>query len=131
MKIGRTSRSLLPQLLLAGLMTWGCASKPSADWAGRVGSYSFNDAVRELGEPEQLVTLPDGGREADWLLRRGTSGSSAQATWRMGDISTIGTFRDTQLGPDWKKSRPATPDRLLRLTFGADAKLSGSAEVTR
>lgn len=44
----------------------GCATAPKADWAGRVGSWTLDDAVREMGPPDRTARLSDGSTVAEW-----------------------------------------------------------------
>ncbi|HMO64089.1 MAG TPA: hypothetical protein PKE47_02495 [Verrucomicrobiota bacterium] len=119
--------------ILFGALAVGCATKPDKDWQARAanGSYTFDMAVLELGMPDQMVTRADGTQEADWLLRRGTPGTGPQAVWHRPDISTAGSTRNTLLGPHWKKAAPATPDRVLHLTFAPDSTLTAVEKTTR
>src|SRR5690348_1979923 len=58
-------------LLLAALLA-GCATHhPKIDWAARVGVYTYDQAVVELGPPDKQAKLADGSLVADWLLHRG------------------------------------------------------------
>ena len=45
----------------------GCATAPKADWAGRIGSWTFDDAVREMGPPDRTARLGDGSTVAEWV----------------------------------------------------------------
>src|SRR3990172_9124999 len=58
-------------VLLATLFV-GCATR-KMDWAGRVGSYTFDQAVLELGPPDKQAKLTDGTTVAEWLTRRGSN----------------------------------------------------------
>ena len=60
-------------LLLAILITVnaGCASKPKPNWDQRVGNYTYDDAVRELGPPVASTKLQDGSTVAEWFLKYG------------------------------------------------------------
>jgi len=50
----------------------GCTTS-KIDWSQRVGHYTFDQAVIELGPPDKEAKLTDGARVADWLTRRGRS----------------------------------------------------------
>ena len=49
----------------------GCAT-PRIDWQARVGHYTYDQAILELGPPEKSATLTDGSVVADWLTQRGS-----------------------------------------------------------
>lgn len=45
----------------------GCASR-EPDWNGRRGQYTYEEAVRQYGEPVRLSTTPDGGKAGFWTV---------------------------------------------------------------
>jgi len=51
-------------------MLVGCATQ-KIDWAGRVGHYTFDQAILENGPPDKQARLADGSVVAEWLTRRG------------------------------------------------------------
>ncbi len=55
-------------------MTWltGCATN-RIDWASRVGTYNYDQALLEFGPPEKQAKLQNGTLVAEWLTRRGQS----------------------------------------------------------
>jgi hypothetical protein len=103
--------------VLLGLTVWmvGCAS-PGPDWAARVGHYTYDQAVLEMGPADKEAKLADGTVVADWLLYRGTT-----YIYGTGD-------------PCWPSyAGPAvaqtTPSRFLRLTFGPNSQLTAWKKV--
>jgi hypothetical protein len=60
---------------LAPLFLTGCktSSKTSsqADWDSRVGRYTYDQAVAEMGKPQTTQVQPDGTRVAEWLTQKG------------------------------------------------------------
>ena len=54
----------------------GCAST-KIDWNSRIGNYTYDQAVLELGPPDKYAKLTDGTVVAEWMTRRGYSGGSA------------------------------------------------------
>ena len=64
---------VVPALLLPIFLA-GCATKPKIDWASRVGNYTFDQTVTELGPPDRSAKLSDGSVVAEWLTRRGNPG---------------------------------------------------------
>lgn len=114
--------ALFPAFLLAmalASLPWftGCQSKPRIDWASRVGNYTFDQAVTEMGPPDKSSKLTDGTLVAEWLQTRQAGGFSVGigtgVYGRHGGVS-VGQSVGTGSGA-----------RFLRLTFGPDGKLTG------
>ena len=111
-------------LLLAALLA-GCATT-KIDWSARVGNYTFDQAVLELGPPDKQARLENGTVVADWLTHRGHravyspppiypySGSGYDGPYYFGG------YADSY-----------SPDYFLRLTFGPDRKLSSWKKFAR
>ena len=57
----------------------GCAST-KIDWNSRIGNYTYDQAVTELGPPDKQAKLTDGTVVAEWMTRRGYSGGSVGLT---------------------------------------------------
>jgi hypothetical protein len=53
------------------LLMAACAGLAGADWEGRIGHFSLNDAQRELGQPESCVGLDQGGTACSWMVGKG------------------------------------------------------------
>jgi len=99
-------------ILGVGSLLAGCASM-RMDWAGRVGHFSYDQAVLELGPPDKSATLMDRTVVAEWLTRKGYSYASAQygySPWYYGPFY-----------PGYAEVN--SPDYFLRLTFGPDGML--------
>lgn len=94
-------------LLLVALFA-GCATTPKIDWKTRVGTYSYDEAISELGVPDRSATLSDGTVVGEWLRRRGTT--------YLGVNDFPGSHLHTY---DLNRF----PDNYLRLVFGPDRKL--------
>src|SRR5512137_1440577 len=60
---------LLPLICLMAWLT-GCATS-RVDWAARIGHYTYDEAVADLGAPDKQDELADGARVAEWLTNRG------------------------------------------------------------
>ncbi len=99
--------SLCTLLLALGLFT-GCQTN-KIDWASRVGTYTFDDAVKEMGPPDKTATLTDGTQVCEWLTYRGSDG---------GTVITSGYYGV------YASSNPGSPDAFLRLTFNPEKKLT-------
>jgi hypothetical protein len=101
-------------LVLCFLAT-GCATQ-KIDWAARVGIYTYDQAVLELGPPDKQAKLDDGTIVADWMTQQGYT--------RAYPGYPYGTY------PYWYRpyyySYPyylQYPSYFIRLMFGADGKL--------
>lgn len=111
----RTAPFILLTTLLALLAT-ACTTPPKIDWDARVGTYTFDLAVKDMGPPEKSASLADGARVADWLVARGRS-NPIYHSFPDGRVIRTEGVRD--------------PDRLLRLTFAPDGKLKEWKRVWR
>lgn len=108
----------LPFAVIIGLLLFivGCATGPRIDWASRIGNYTYEQAILELGPPDKNATLTDGTVVAEWLTQRGYAYSYAPSyrysPYHYGPIYQP-TYIDTY----------ATPDVFLRLIFAPDGRL--------
>ncbi|MFM8469770.1 MAG: hypothetical protein ACKODH_07355 [Limisphaerales bacterium] len=98
------------------LLITACTTTPTIDWDARVGSYTFDGAVRDMGPPEKSANLADGTRVADWLVARGRN-NPIYHSFPDGRVIRTEGVRD--------------PDRLLRLTFAPDGRLKEWKRVWR
>jgi hypothetical protein len=103
-------------LLLAILITVnaGCASKPKPNWDQRVGNYTYDDAVRELGPPVASTKLQDGSTVAEWFLKYGSQMSFGFGTGMYGGAGGVGVGQSVTTPPT---------AHYLRLIFDAEDKL--------
>lgn len=115
MKMFRLLATILGAMLLTVLLA-GCATH-KIDWAGRVGSYTFDQAVLDLGPPDKQAKLEDGTVVADWLTRRGYH----QAYAAGGYYGHRGHWIYAPYAGPYMDSY--SPDYYLRLTFGPEGKL--------
>jgi hypothetical protein len=100
----------------------GCASN-RIDWAPRIGSYTFDDAVREMGPPDKEAKLTDGTVVADWITTRGGP-----------RLITSPQIHSGYYGRRyiWNEAYTVdTPDWIIRLQFGPDGKLTKHNRVVR
>lgn len=107
--------TLLCLMLMVTTFT-GCATGPRVDWESRIGHYSYDQAVLELGPPDKLAQLSDGSRVAEWLTSPGGA--------RGGTIISMGRFSQHYLSS-------ATADYYLRLTFDPQGNLMAWRNVAR
>lgn len=99
---------------LLSLFTSACTMPPKIDWDARVGSYTFDAAVKDMGPPNKSATLSDGTRVAEWLAERGYS------------TPIYHSFPD---GRVIRTDGVRGPDGWLQLTFAPDARLKGWKRV--
>jgi len=116
--------AVLAAVLLGGMLLGaaGCATH-KVDWNARVGIYSHDDAIRELGPPDKSAKLSDESRVADWLTGRGmqtATGLGFGPGYRGFDYG----YGYGVGGPHFVMMDPPTPDRFLRLTFDPQGKLA-------
>ena len=101
--------------LAAIVLLLGCATS-RVDWNSRVGQYSYDDAVMEMGVPDRQATLSDGSIVAEWLERRGGAyGTAFHSRYSRFQSYDVHEF----------------PDRFLRLTFGPDRLLARAGSFAR
>ena len=88
-------------------------------WNGRIGSYTYDQAVIELGPPEKEATISDGTTVCQWLVARSRVfvRNPAFSYWypmggSMGDVSS-------------------TPEVFLQLTFAKDRRLTAWKKVMK
>jgi hypothetical protein len=106
-------------ILLLGI---SCASTPKVDWDSRVGSYTFDQAVLELGPPERASDLSDGTKVAEWFLKRGSSMSFGVGTGFYGSSSSVGVGQSVSSGPS---------GQFMRLTFDSGGVLTRWEKIWR
>jgi len=116
----KTPNSLVQGIVLSliiavmGLTFAGCKSTPKVDWNSRVGNFTFDQAVTELGPPDKATKLTDGSTVADWVKRSSGGVSFGVGTGFSSGHSAVGVGQS--VGSNF-------PDKVLRLTFGPDNKL--------
>ncbi len=119
-----TSLLLILLLVLAG----GCASGPKTsvkdiDWRSRIGTYTYEQALAELGEPNVIGESSE-GRTAEWVLRRSPAVSFG---FGLGTGSS-GQHTSTGVGVGTSVSPPPSGE-YLRLRFDKDDKLAEWSKV--
>lgn len=101
-------------LLLCLAVLPGCASKPAPNWNERIGHYTFDQAVLEMGPPAASTRLDDGTNVSEWFLKHGPQFSFGVGTGMYGGHGGVGVGQSvTTLGPG----------QYLRLVFGPDGQL--------
>lgn len=104
--------------LAACLLLAGCKTTPPVDWNARIGNYTYDQAVNDLGPPDKTAKLDNGQTVADWITsqRQGGSVSIGTGFWGGGHQSGMGVGVGQTVGGSQR-------DRILRLTFGPDNQL--------
>lgn len=103
------------------MVATGCATH--IDWKSRVGSFTYDDAIKELGPPDKVATTSDQTTVAEWLVSRGQSYSTYTA---LGPIGLRGYHSGL-----YEVDVSNGPARFLRLTFGPNHLLQSSKEFYR
>ena len=101
-------------LVLLGLAILGCKSTPKVDWDNRVGTYTYDQAVAELGVPDRTAKLSDGKTIAEWIKGSGGGFSFGIGTGISGRHGGVGVGQAISTGPG---------DRVFRLVFDPENKL--------
>ena len=88
------------------------------DWDSRVGTYTYDQAVTELGPPDKQAKLTSGNTVAEWVTHRsGGSGLSVGSGFFSGGGSAVGVGVSQSMGT-------GNPDKVLKLTFGTNNVLT-------
>ena len=115
----RAWASLIVLVFLIG----SCASGPKTnikeiDWRGRIGTYTYEEALAELGEPDVIGESSE-GMVAEWMLRR-----SPMVSFGFGFGSGgYGHHSGAGVGVGTSVSPPPSGE-YLRLRFDKDDKLA-------
>jgi len=115
--------SLIVLVFLAGSCTSGTkVSVKDIDWGSRIGTYTYEEALAELGEPD-VIGQSSEGKIAEWVLQR-----SPNFSFGLGFGSgSFGRHTSTGVGVGTSVSPPPSGE-YLHLRFDKDGKL---AEWTR
>ncbi|MDE2641685.1 MAG: hypothetical protein OSB55_02885 [Verrucomicrobiota bacterium] len=109
---------------LLGLIGVGCQALQQVDWNGRIGQFSYEQAVTELGQPTGETKLPGGMRRAEWITNTGISTGGA--------LVGVGYQRRTMsMVPLDPTEIHRLRDRYLRLTFDKEGRLVASENGTK
>jgi len=122
MKLGRLF------LILLILPVWSCVSGPrvtveDGEWGARIGTYTYQDALTELGEP-QMISESSEGKFAEWVLRQSIPFSIGFGFGGAG----YGHHTSTGGGVGASVSPPPSGE-YLRLRFDPDGKLAEWTKV--
>ena len=110
------------------LLAGGCASGTKAtikdiDWGSRIGTYTYEEALAELGEPD-VIGQSSEGKIAEWVLQR-----SPNVSFGFGFGSgSFGRHTSTGVGVGTTVSPPPSGE-YLHLRFDNDGKLAEWTKV--
>jgi hypothetical protein len=96
----------------------GCASMHT-DWNARIGHYTFDDAVKELGLPDRQAKLSTGQLVAEWITRYPMNSTVYVSPGIYGYGPGGGFITSTA---------PAYYESILRLTFETNNVMSAWAK---
>jgi hypothetical protein len=100
-------------LFLAIVFIAGCKTMPQVDWNSRVGAYTYNQAVADMGPPDKQGKLSDGKTVDQWITLHGSNG-----------VFIGGGFNNNNYGMGAGQTiAQSYKDHVLELTFGPDGKL--------
>ena len=99
---------------MLGLLVSSCAST-KVDWPGRVGNFTYDQAITELGPPDKQATLSDGRTVATWITGYTGGTSIGFGVGSYGSHSAVGVGHSVGSGGR---------EKILQLTFDRDGKLT-------
>jgi len=105
--------SSLAVLFLVVAFIAGCKTAPTVDWNSRVGVYTFDQAVADMGPPYKQAKLSDGKNVDQWITLHGSNGFFVNGGFGSGNY---GMGAGQNFAQSYK-------DHVLELTFGTDGKL--------
>jgi hypothetical protein len=114
--------------IVLALLTGSCAFGPNAnikniDWGSRIGTYTYEEALAELGEPNVIGETRE-GMIAEWVLRR-----SPMVSFGFG-FGGVGYGHHTSTGGGVGTSvSPPPSGEYLHLRFDKDGKLAEWTKV--
>ena len=115
-------------LIVLALLAGGCASGTKAtvkdiDWGSRIGTYTYEEALAELGEPD-VIGQSSEGKIAEWVLQR-----SPNVSFGLGfGGGSFGRHTSTGVGVGTSVSPPPSGE-YLHLRFDKDGKLAEWTKV--
>ena len=101
-------------VLIALFMLLGCSTTKKVDWNTRVGNFTYDQAVAELGPPDKQATLSNTNTVAEWITRRSGGSSISFGTGFYGSGGGVGVGQTVN---------SSGSDRWLRLVFDPDGRL--------
>lgn len=109
-------------VMIAWVLVSGCTTRPTVDWSSRVGSYTYDQAVLELGPPDRMTEISGGKKVADWVVGHSSSPRFSIGVGSYGRSGGVGVGTGT--GGD-------SIEKILRLTFAPDGMLENWEQTRR
>ena len=100
--------------MLAIVLLAGCQFAKPINWNSRVGSYTYDQSVIEMGPPDSQAKLSDGRLVAKWVTRYGGGGS----------VIVSGGYYSNPYGMGIVQTTPNYYERRLILTFNTNNVLA-------
>ena len=110
-------------LIVLALLAGSCATGTKAtvkdiDWGSRIGTFTYEEALAELGEPDVIGESSE-GKIAEWVVRR-----SPMVSFGFGfGTGSHGRHTSTGVGLGTSVSPPPSGE-YLQLRFDKDGKLA-------
>jgi hypothetical protein len=101
-------------LIIVAALFAGCVS-PTTTWNKRIGHYTYDQAIIDLGPPDKAAKLSDGRHVAEWISRYSNGSGTAIVSGFGPYPGGVGIVQT--VGPQYYESK-------LRLTFGTNNILS-------
>jgi hypothetical protein len=103
------------------LVFTACQTTQKIDWASRVGAFTYDDAVVELGPPDKMTEIST-ARVADWVTGRDRGPTLSFGVGSYGSSGGVGVGTGTG---------GKITEKILRLTFDEQGKLVTWENTTR
>ena len=100
--------------MLAIVLLAGCQFAKPINWNSRMGSYTYDQAVIEMGPPDSQAKLSDGRLVTKWVTRYGGGGS----------VIVSGGYYSNPYGMGIVQTTPNYYERRLILTFNTNNVLA-------
>lgn len=119
-------------IILAGFAVAGCSSSPKSakinprkvNWGERIGTYTYEQALADLGKPVVIGESAE-GKTAEWSLRR-----SPRVSFGLGiGTGSFGSHGGVGVGTGTSISPPPSGENL-QLKFDKDGKLKEWTRLT-
>ena len=107
------SRLVAALVIVLAILFAGCATH-RIDWNSRIGNYTFDQAVTELGPPDKQAKLSDGSLVTEWVSRYYNGGTAVVGAGYYGYPGGVGVV----------STPPSYYESKLRLTFGTNHVLT-------
>lgn len=107
----RTRRIIFAPYFVALVLLFTACASNKINWENRVGNYTYDQAVAELGPPDKMAMLSDQSKVAEWYTGRSSGVSLGVGT----GVGPVGVGMGVPVG--------GNKIRSLRLTFTPDGIL--------